>query len=69
MTNQSVVSEWMSPDDLRSRAVYAPSDHAPLSPQSSIASSGSGGSEQTEEQGSSRNTFQEEGSGMKGKTQ
>ncbi|XP_055519505.1 protein Smaug homolog 1-like isoform X1 [Leucoraja erinacea] len=65
MTNQSVVSEWMSPDDLRSRAVYAPSDHAPLSPQSSIASSGSGGSEQTEEQGSSRNTFQEEGSGMK----
>ncbi|XP_038641902.1 protein Smaug homolog 1 isoform X1 [Scyliorhinus canicula] len=65
MTNQSVVSEWMSPDDLRTRAVYAPSDHAPLSPQSSIASSGSGGSEQTEEQGSSRNTFQEEGSGMK----
>uniref|UniRef100_A0AAY4B978 SAM domain-containing protein n=1 Tax=Denticeps clupeoides TaxID=299321 RepID=A0AAY4B978_9TELE len=39
-----------------------PSEHAPLSPQSSVASSGS---EQTEEQGSARNTFQEDGSGMK----
>ncbi|XP_069631002.1 protein Smaug homolog 2-like isoform X2 [Haliaeetus albicilla] len=37
-------------------------DHAPLSPQSSVASSGS---EQTEEPAGSRNTFQEDGSGMK----
>uniref|UniRef100_A0A4W3HI84 Sterile alpha motif domain containing 4B n=1 Tax=Callorhinchus milii TaxID=7868 RepID=A0A4W3HI84_CALMI len=65
MPSQSLISEWMSPDDLRSRTVYVPADHAPLSPQSSIASSGSGGSEQTDEQGSSRNTFHEDGSGMK----
>lgn len=38
-------------------------DHAPLSPQSSVASSGS---EQTEEPTGGRNTFQEDGSGMKG---
>uniref|UniRef100_A0A8C3JGR2 Uncharacterized protein n=1 Tax=Calidris pygmaea TaxID=425635 RepID=A0A8C3JGR2_9CHAR len=38
-------------------------DHAPLSPQSSVASSGS---EQTEEPAGGRNTFQEDGSGMKG---
>ncbi|XP_040511058.1 LOW QUALITY PROTEIN: protein Smaug homolog 2 isoform X1 [Gallus gallus] len=37
-------------------------DHAPLSPQSSVASSGS---EQTEEPTGGRNTFQEDGSGMK----
>ncbi|XP_052634754.1 protein Smaug homolog 2-like isoform X2 [Harpia harpyja] len=37
-------------------------DHAPLSPQSSVASSGS---EQTEEPAGGRNTFQEDGSGMK----
>ncbi|KAM6289180.1 protein Smaug homolog 2 [Aegotheles albertisi] len=37
-------------------------DHAPLSPQSSAASSGS---EQTEDTGGGRNTFQEDGSGMK----
>lgn len=37
-------------------------DHAPLSPQSSVASSGS---EHTEEPGG-RNSFQEDGSGMKG---
>ncbi len=38
-------------------------EHAPLSPQSSVASSGS---EQTEEQSNARNTFQEDSSGMKG---
>ncbi|XP_053908933.1 protein Smaug homolog 2 isoform X2 [Cuculus canorus] len=37
-------------------------DHAPLSPQSSVASSGS---EQTEETPGGRNSFQEDGSGMK----
>lgn len=46
------------------RPAFVPSgEHAPLSPQSSVASSGS---EQTEEQPGSRNTFQEDGSGMKG---
>uniref|UniRef100_A0A8C4N2G6 Sterile alpha motif domain containing 4B n=1 Tax=Eptatretus burgeri TaxID=7764 RepID=A0A8C4N2G6_EPTBU len=43
--------------------------HAPLSPQSSVASSGSGGSELADDfisiPGSGRNTFREEGSGMK----
>uniref|UniRef100_A0A8C4RB89 Sterile alpha motif domain containing 4B n=1 Tax=Erpetoichthys calabaricus TaxID=27687 RepID=A0A8C4RB89_ERPCA len=55
-------TEWISQEDLGIRTPYVSSDHAPLSPQSSVASSGS---EQTEEQGASRNTFQEEGSGMK----
>lgn len=32
-----------------------PSDHAPLSPQSSVASSGSGGSEHLEDQTTARN--------------
>lgn len=58
---------WMSHEDLRDRGPQGiPSDHAPLSPQSSVASSGSGGSEHLEDQTSTRNTFQEEGSGMKG---
>ncbi|XP_044292026.1 protein Smaug homolog 1 isoform X1 [Varanus komodoensis] len=57
---------WMSHEDLRARGPQGlPSDHAPLSPQSSVASSGSGGSEHLEDQPSARNTFQEEGSGMK----
>lgn len=56
----------MSHEDLRTRGPQGvPSDHAPLSPQSSVASSGSGGSEHLEDQTSARNTFQEEGSGMK----
>ncbi|KAG8126665.1 hypothetical protein E2320_021816 [Naja naja] len=56
---------WMSHEDLRDRGPQGiPSDHAPLSPQSSVASSGSGGSEHLEDP-STRNTFQEEGSGMK----
>uniref|UniRef100_A0A8C6CY21 SAM domain-containing protein n=1 Tax=Moschus moschiferus TaxID=68415 RepID=A0A8C6CY21_MOSMO len=54
--------EWPSPEELGARAAFTTPDHAPLSPESSVASSGS---EQTEEQGSSRNTFQEDGSGMK----
>ncbi|XP_030600277.1 protein Smaug homolog 2 isoform X2 [Archocentrus centrarchus] len=59
---QACGSEWVSQDDAVGRQNFIPTDHAPLSPQSSVASSGS---EQTEEQGSVRNTFQEDGSGMK----
>ncbi|XP_041092264.1 protein Smaug homolog 2-like isoform X1 [Polyodon spathula] len=55
-------SDWTSQEDLGIRGSYVSSDHAPLSPQSSVASSGS---EQTEDQGMGRNTFQEEGSGMR----
>ncbi|XP_015206291.1 protein Smaug homolog 1 isoform X1 [Lepisosteus oculatus] len=59
---------WLSQEDLRTRAP-AP-DHAPLSPQSSVASSGSGGSEHLEEGPAlsatpHRSTFHEEGSGMR----
>ncbi|XP_053253606.1 protein Smaug homolog 2 isoform X1 [Podarcis raffonei] len=62
-TSQQVPSEWMSVDEMGARPAFIPGgEHAPLSPQSSVASSGS---EQTEEQSGSRNTFQEEGSGMK----
>lgn len=60
---QACGSEWPSQEDLGGRPGFPPPDHAPLSPQSSVASSGS---EQTEDQGAARNTFQEEGSGMKG---
>uniref|UniRef100_A0A8D0GK72 Protein Smaug homolog 1 n=1 Tax=Sphenodon punctatus TaxID=8508 RepID=A0A8D0GK72_SPHPU len=64
--NQPLGHGWMSHEDLRARGPQSiPSDHAPLSPQSSVASSGSGGSEHLEDQTSARNTFQEEGSGMK----
>ncbi|XP_040035008.1 protein Smaug homolog 2 isoform X1 [Gasterosteus aculeatus] len=60
--SQACLSEWVTQDDIGGRQSFILTDHAPLSPQSSVASSGS---EQTEEQGSSRNTFQEDGSGMK----
>ncbi|XP_069773049.1 protein Smaug homolog 1 isoform X3 [Narcine bancroftii] len=64
--NQPLGHGWMSHEDLRARGPQCiPSDHAPLSPQSSVASSGSGGSEHLEDQAVTRNTFQEEGSGMK----
>ncbi|KAM9801606.1 protein Smaug homolog 2 [Neosynchiropus ocellatus] len=59
---QACGSEWAGQDDAGNRQSFIPTDHAPLSPQSSVASSGS---EQTEEQGSTRNSFQEDGSGMK----
>lgn len=62
---QACGSEWVSQDDIGGRQNFILTDHAPLSPQSSVASSGS---EQTEEQGSARNTFQEDGSGMKGQS-
>ncbi|KPP63285.1 protein Smaug2-like [Scleropages formosus] len=59
---QACGTEWLSQEDVGGRPAFVSSDHAPLSPQSSVASSGS---EQTEDQGAVRNTFQEEGSGMK----
>ncbi|XP_054855116.1 protein Smaug homolog 2 [Eublepharis macularius] len=62
-TSQQVPSEWMNVEEMGARPAFIPGgEHAPLSPQSSVASSGS---EQTEEQSGSRNTFQEDGSGMK----
>ncbi|XP_036397886.1 protein Smaug homolog 1 isoform X1 [Megalops cyprinoides] len=67
-TSQPLGHGWLSQEDLRVRGP-AP-DHAPLSPQSSVASSGSGGSEHLEEgpgpgSGVHRSTFHEEGSGMR----
>ncbi|KAK7883123.1 hypothetical protein WMY93_029297 [Mugilogobius chulae] len=59
---QACGSEWICQDEQGGRQAYISTDHAPLSPQSSVASSGS---EQTDDQGSMRNTFQEDGSGMK----
>ncbi|XP_072836327.2 protein Smaug homolog 2 [Pogona vitticeps] len=62
-TSQQVPSKWMSVDEMAARTAFiSGGEHAPLSPQSSVASSGS---EQMEEQPGSRNTFQEDGSGMK----
>ncbi|XP_041665089.1 protein Smaug homolog 1 isoform X2 [Cheilinus undulatus] len=67
-SNQPLGHVWLSQEDLRTARGPAP-DHAPLSPQSSIASSGSGGSEHLEEAGLGsglhRSTFHEEGSGMR----
>ncbi|XP_029474860.1 protein Smaug homolog 2 isoform X2 [Rhinatrema bivittatum] len=61
-TSQQVPGDWMGAEEICARTSFVNSEHAPLSPQSSVASSGS---EQTEEQSSCRNTFQEDGSGMK----
>ncbi|XP_054625593.1 protein Smaug homolog 1 isoform X4 [Dunckerocampus dactyliophorus] len=69
-SNHPMGPVWLSQEDLRSSRGPAP-DHAPLSPQSSIASSGSGGSEHLEEgslgggSGLHRSSFHEEGSGMR----
>ncbi|XP_053720624.1 protein Smaug homolog 1 isoform X1 [Synchiropus splendidus] len=68
--NQPLGHVWLSQEDLRSNRGPA-LDHAPLSPQSSIASSGSGGSEHLEDAGLGggsilhRSSFHEEGSGMR----
>uniref|UniRef100_A0A671QSA6 Protein Smaug homolog 1 n=1 Tax=Sinocyclocheilus anshuiensis TaxID=1608454 RepID=A0A671QSA6_9TELE len=62
-SNQPLGHGWLSQEDLRPRGP-AP-DHAPISPQSSVASSGSGGSEHLEEHAAVRSTFHEEGSGMR----
>uniref|UniRef100_A0AAY4AJW6 Protein Smaug homolog 1 n=1 Tax=Denticeps clupeoides TaxID=299321 RepID=A0AAY4AJW6_9TELE len=67
-SSQPLGHGWLSQEDLRGRGPAA--DHAPLSPQSSIASSGSGGSEHLEEGpglggAALRSTFHEEGSGMR----
>ncbi|XP_030074905.1 protein Smaug homolog 2 isoform X2 [Microcaecilia unicolor] len=61
-TSQQVPSDWIGAEEICTRTSFVNSEHGPLSPQNSMASSGS---EQTEEQSSSRNTFQEDGSGMK----
>uniref|UniRef100_A0A4W4FMG2 Protein Smaug homolog 1 n=1 Tax=Electrophorus electricus TaxID=8005 RepID=A0A4W4FMG2_ELEEL len=66
-SNQPLGHVWLSQEDLRGRPPAT--DHAPLSPQSSVASSGSGGSEHLED-GSGlgmaiRSTFHDEGSGMR----
>nr|XP_057932993.1 protein Smaug homolog 1 isoform X2 [Doryrhamphus excisus] len=69
-SNHPMGPVWLSQEDLRSSRGPAP-DHAPLSPQSSIASSGSGGSEHLEEaslgggSGLHRSSFHDEGSGMR----
>lgn len=65
---------WLSQEDLRGPRGgglgLAPTDphHAPLSPQNSVASSGSGGSEHLEDGGGLHrsSTFHEEGSCMRG---
>ncbi|TRY65217.1 hypothetical protein DNTS_002927 [Danionella cerebrum] len=62
-SNQPLGHSWLSQEDLRPRGP-AP-DHAPISPQSSVASSGSGGSEHLEDHTALRSTFHEEGSGMR----
>ncbi|XP_075692413.1 protein Smaug homolog 2 isoform X2 [Rhinoderma darwinii] len=61
-TSQQTSNEWLGTEEAAGRPVFLTPDHAPLSPQSSVASSGS---EQTEESSSGRNTFHEDGSGMK----
>ncbi|XP_042261639.1 protein Smaug homolog 1 isoform X2 [Thunnus albacares] len=69
-SNQPLGHVWLSQEDLPTARGPA-LDHAPLSPQSSIASSGSGGSEHLEEAGLGggsslhRSSFHEEGSGMR----
>ncbi|CAJ1050037.1 protein Smaug homolog 1 isoform X2 [Xyrichtys novacula] len=67
-SSQPLGHVWLSQEDLRTARGPAP-DHAPLSPQSSIASSGSGGSEHLEEAGLGsslhRSSFHEDGSGMR----
>ncbi|KAF7645258.1 hypothetical protein LDENG_00207350 [Lucifuga dentata] len=70
MSGPSSQHVWLSQEDLR--APRGPAlDHAPLSPQSSIASSGSGGSEHLEEAGLGggsalhRSSFHEDASGMR----
>uniref|UniRef100_A0A672Q7K1 Protein Smaug homolog 1 n=1 Tax=Sinocyclocheilus grahami TaxID=75366 RepID=A0A672Q7K1_SINGR len=62
-SNQPLGHGWLSQEDLRPRGPAH--DHAPISPQSSVASSGSGGSEHLEEHAAVRSTFHEEGSGMR----
>ncbi|XP_046886994.1 protein Smaug homolog 1 isoform X1 [Hypomesus transpacificus] len=70
-SSQPLGHGWLSQEDLQGPRGPAP-DHAPLSPQSSVASSGSGGSEPLEEGGGGgcclalhRSTFYQEGSGMR----
>ena len=68
------VSDWLKSNDAHliqgpGRPRSGLSEHPPLSPQSSTASSGSGSDTHVEDvqHHSVRNTFMEEGSGMRGK--
>ncbi|KAH9490320.1 hypothetical protein Btru_034964 [Bulinus truncatus] len=70
-SSEKAVSDWIKTNHgqhpiLASRSQY--SDHAPLSPQSSVTSSGSGGSDSHHDDGPppSRDSFLEDGSGMRG---
>lgn len=69
--NTSAVSDWLKSNDAHliqgpGRPGSVLSDHAPLSPQSSTASSGSGSDEHKDDGPNPvRNTFMEEGSGMR----
>lgn len=57
---QGVAQVWLSQEDL-----HRGPEHVPLSPQSSVASSGSGGSEPLDDCGLPRGHFHEDGSGMR----
>eukprot|EP00058_Branchiostoma_floridae_P025076 XP_002610566.1 hypothetical protein BRAFLDRAFT_202549 [Branchiostoma floridae] len=65
-TSIPIQPDWAAQDDVnKSRSGSLQVDHAPLSPQSSVASSGSAGSGGDNCDEPQRNTFNEEGSGMK----
>uniref|UniRef100_UPI00358E8E5E protein Smaug homolog 1-like isoform X2 n=1 Tax=Myxine glutinosa TaxID=7769 RepID=UPI00358E8E5E len=70
-SSQGLAQEWLSHEDLHLRAppyscLFTSEQHTHLSSQSSVASSGSGGSgECPDEPPLSRNSFVEEGSGMR----
>ncbi|XP_077997423.1 protein Smaug homolog 1-like [Glandiceps talaboti] len=59
------IDTWVSAEDIHIRGQNMTNEHAPLSPQSSINSTGSSGETTTEDGGILRNTFLEEASGMK----
>ncbi|XP_041353331.1 protein Smaug homolog 1-like isoform X2 [Gigantopelta aegis] len=63
---EKFVSDWLrTNDDHLSQVQSAASDHAPLSPQSSVTSSGSGESHHDDGPQPIRDSFLEEGSGMR----
>ncbi|XP_078671601.1 protein Smaug homolog 1-like isoform X2 [Branchiostoma floridae x Branchiostoma belcheri] len=65
-TSIPIQPDWAAQDDAnKGRSGSLQVDHAPLSPQSSVASSGSAGSGGDACDEPQRNTFNEEGSGMK----
>ena len=62
---EKFVSDWLRTND--DHLSHVQSDHAPLSPQSSVTSSGSGESHHDDGPQPIRDSFLEEGSGMRGK--